>query len=420
MTETDVRYALTRAADDISAPPDLLDRVRAGGRRRMVRRRTVLAGGLTAAVAAVAVPVALRRGDGPIRAATFGDLAGDERFLARVRETARGDLGGPEPHVWWAGSTPAGPVAVVAQWHPDGRLRARAGTLDELFFITEHGDQLVAAPMRVRVPAGTVEPMALLTGRDRTILVVVTGGRTISLAEDYSFDRAGRVARRFQDLPSGSPAAVVVREVPPQKDTLRIGLRQDDGGPVPLTEPVEPTATQPSVPDRLDRRLPNWEHAWAGVTDRELLRWDVTQRAGYLDPAGYHPGPALSAWRILGALPDGRRFAAQTVPMDGRARLFWLVGRAGQESPAAHYLGVVEPPLSTEMHNQHPWPLVVVHARLPERLGVLVAAENATLRYRVRTDTWLPVKGDAALLPAAATAIQVTPDRGRAVVVRLP
>jgi hypothetical protein len=51
MTDTDIRDALTAATRHIAAPPDLLDRVHAGGRRRVVRRRTVLAAGLATAAA---------------------------------------------------------------------------------------------------------------------------------------------------------------------------------------------------------------------------------------------------------------------------------------------------------------------------------------------------------------------------------
>ncbi|MEV4410200.1 hypothetical protein AB0J66_49245, partial [Actinoplanes sp. NPDC049598] len=54
MTDTDIRQALTRATDHLESPPDLLDRVRAGGRRRVVRRRTLIGGGLAVGAAGVA------------------------------------------------------------------------------------------------------------------------------------------------------------------------------------------------------------------------------------------------------------------------------------------------------------------------------------------------------------------------------
>jgi len=48
-----------------------------------------------------------------------------------------------------------------------------------------------------------------------------------------------------------------------------------------------------------------------------------------------------------------------------------------------------------------------VRLRLPGGQGVIVAAENATLRYRGNDGPWRPVQGYVALLPDSATAVQV-------------
>jgi hypothetical protein len=426
VTEIDIRYALERATDDISAPPDLLAKVRAGGRRRVVRRRAVLAGGLAAAVAGTALPVALLRGDGPIRPATRGDLAGDQGLLDRMRQTWVDAYGGSRPDVVWAGSTPAGPVALLVRRSADSSIldvfgRPSPERPDELCFVAEDGGRLVAPPAVAVVPAGTLEPFALLTGRNRDVLVVTgTDQAQVAFSEDYSFDRQGRVTRRFTPLPAG-PDGVVVRQVSRQDDAVRIGLRQGPETPVSLVEAGAPRQPPPGGLglERLDRRLPGWQQAWAGVTEQELGTWDVENRAGYFDAFGHHTWTGPSAWRILGAFPDGRRLAVQTVVLDGRARLFWMTGRAGT-GPQAQFLGLVEPPRSTEWMDQTTGPLTVLHARLPQKRGVVVAAENAVLRYRVSTGSWLPVNGDAALLPDAATELEFTPRRGRAIAISLP
>ncbi len=426
MTETDVRYALERATDDISAAPDLLDRVRAGGRRRVVRRRTVLAGGLAAAVAGTAVPFGLHRGHGPIRPATRGDLAGDETFLDRVREAWLAEFGGDRPHVYWAGSTPAGPVALLAQSSPDSQIldaggRAGAEPPDELGFVAEDGGRLVAPSVLVVVPAGTIQPFALLTGPKRDVLVVAGADQAmIAISAEAVIGGDGRLARRWTPLPPG-PDGVVVRRIPPQEDAIRIGLRQGVDGRVALADVGTLREPPPVVPpvDRLDRRLPGWQQAWAGVSEAELSSWDLDNRADYFDAFGHPTRTGRPDWRILGALPDGRRFVVQTIALDGRVRLFWMTGPPGT-GPEAQYLGLAEPPRSTERLDPVSGPLHVLHARLPQRRGVVVAAENAALRYRVRSGGWLPVTGDAALLPDAATAIEVTPRRGRAVTIGLP
>ena len=427
VSEADVRYALERATDDISAPPDLLDRVRAGGRRRVVRRRNVLAGGVAVAVAGVTVPLARRRDDSPVRPATRGDLAGDEHLLNRVRQAWLDRFGGNRPHVWWAGSTPAGPVALIAQWDPDGQPYHSDGSAaveppDQLGFVAQDGDRLVAVPAVEIVPAGTVVPIALLTGRNRDVLVVAgTDQEAVFFSPDFSFDHRGQVRRSFTPLRPG-PDAMVVRPVSPQGErTVRIGLRRGTEGRVSLIDVGEQRQPPPMLPapELLDRRLPGWEKAWPGLGQIDLGAWDPEHRDGYFDAFGYHTWTGPQSWRILGALPDGRRLLVRTIVLDSQAQVYWVVGRGG-DTPQIGYLGPAGPPVSTERLDPVTGPLHVLHARLPGRLGVMVAARDAALRYRVRTGAWLPVNGDAALLPDAATAVEVTPRRGRAVTIGLP
>ncbi|MFC8618156.1 hypothetical protein ACFT9M_17305 [Micromonospora purpureochromogenes] len=52
--------------------------------------------------------------------------------------------------------------------------------------------------------------------------------------------------------------------------------------------------------------------------------------------------------------------------------------------------------------------------RLPDEQGILVAAEGATFSYRVGTGKWRDAGRDAALLPADATEVRVTPANGNA------
>ncbi|MET0418467.1 MAG: hypothetical protein ABW022_20840, partial [Actinoplanes sp.] len=321
---------------------------------------------------------------------------------------------------WWAGTTPAGAVALVAQWAPDGEIGSPPETPDQLGFVAQNGNQLVSPPVLLQVPAGTIEPFALLTGRRRDVLVVAGADQApICFSGDYTVDREGRIARDYTPLLPGSDG-VVVRRVSAQDEGVRLALRQGSDTRVALAD-VGERRDPPVVPvlDRLERRLPGWQKAWSRATEMDLRSWDLDNRDGYHDAFGYHTPGVPRPWRILGALPDGRRLAVQAVVLDGRARLFLMTGEPGT-GPAARYLGLGEPPRATELLDPRDGPLLVLHTRLPDRLGVLAAALNATLRYRVRTGAWLPVNGDAALLPDAATAIEVTPRRGRAVTVTVP
>jgi hypothetical protein len=431
VTETDVRYAFERATEEISAPPDLLDRVRTGGRRRVVRRRSVLAAGLAAAAGAAALPLALRgRGDDRVLPATRGDLAGDRQLLRRIRAAWADAFTGPgEPHIWWAGSTPAGPVALVSQPTEIGQISAPGGVgqvpAEMLGFVATAGGRLRVPNEFVPVPAGTIQPIALLTGARRDVLVVAGGGRPIQFSEDFAFDGAGRITRRFVPLPAG-PDGVLVRTVPAAGDAIRFGLREDDTSDpdVPLIDlanrwDAAMVGSQPTA--RMERRLPGSILAWTDVPADELRRWDVMALPGYYsDQFGYHPSVGTTAFWIRGQAPDGRLLVVQTVVLDDRVRLFVLLGKAG-DKPTPRYLGLLGPQAFTEVRDEIGGPLPILHVRLPERQGVVAAAENATFRYRVRgAASWLPTDGDAVLLPEAATELEVRPQRGRAVTLRLP
>ncbi|XVV17231.1 hypothetical protein ACQP2X_23490 [Actinoplanes sp. CA-131856] len=405
MSDTDIRQALARATDHLEAPPDLLDRVRAGGKRRVVRRRTVLAGGLAAGVAGLAFATRVHRAP-DVPTATRGDLAGDAELLERVRETWQEMVGPGVTRIHWAGSTPAGPVALVAQ-----QIQA---AFDALGFVDSDGDRLRTTGSTFHVPHGTVPPGAVLAGPDRDVLVVATAGRAIEFSHDYRFDGDGQVRRTFTPLPADADG-MAVRRFPAADGVVRIALRQDGQDPaVPLAnlhDVVDTGVADNQIPERIERDMPGWERAGRATVDG----WDIVTLPRYSDPYGYHAWTGPTEWYLRAATPDGRRLVVQTVALDGTARVFWMHGRAA-ETPTPHYLGLLEDGLATE----GPGGLSIFHARLPQRLGVAVAALNCVLRYRAAGGSWLPATGPAALLPDAATELEVTPSRGQPVLVPLP
>ncbi|MCO8270018.1 hypothetical protein M1L60_05355 [Actinoplanes sp. TRM 88003] len=413
MTDTEIRDVLNRAAGDVSPAPDLLDRVRAGGRRRVIRRRTAIGGALAVVAGAGLAPLA-RRGDGPLPVddRVRGDLAGDLALVGRVRKAY-----GEGTRVRWIGRTPGGPVAAVT-----GPSGMRDGYDLQSFVETVDGE-LRPVDGATLVPEGTVQPAAMLAGPDRDVLVVFTGGSDVMFSGEYRIDAGGRVGRTFEPLIEVDGA--VVRPIPDPGRFVPFALRSG-GSPDKVwlanmhTVADDGSNAQNLMPERIDHALPGRAKAWADEpTGSEKDWWDVGAQQAYLDPYGYHAWTGPTQWRLSGSTADGRRLVVQTLALDGRARAFWLAAPPG-EKPRVNYLGRLEDGLSSDATDGFGLAYPILHARLPQELGVAVAALNCQLLFRVRREAWLPVAGSAAVIPAAATELEVRPRRGQAVRVRLP
>lgn len=397
MTDIEIRDVLGRATDDLQPPPDLLERVRTGGRRRVARRRTVLAAAVATAAAGTGAAVSARSGHDALPYArlhrpTRGDMAGDTAFLDQVAGIWRARLGADtilgRPHVAWAMSTPAGPVAVVSSRAMPGHGRPYGWT----GFVS--GEHVVSVEA---LRPGVVNSEALLAGPDRSTLVVVDGGRPLSFSSDLRYDAGGRVGRVFRPVTLDADGVMVVPVVP-QPDRIRTALRTG-------TTAVRPAGVEPpSPPALLSRLLPGRERAWgddAAVSPELLAAWELRQRDVYGDPYGVHGGPPGTYWCIRGSTADARRVLVQTLVLDQDVRVFRTVSATTTGTPV--YLGLLNSPET----------IAVLRVRLPDSLGVVVAASGATLRYRTASADWLTVTGDAALLPAAARFLEVTPPGGR-------
>lgn len=191
MTDTELKHRLTADVEDIEAPPDLLERVRTGGARRVRRRglTAVGAGALAVAVVAagvVAVPALRDRAVQPpvatatpwvdpitpaaddefaflMKGETRGDLAGNKKYLDEVLATynarQKWQAGQPanpiagnvaaslrgEPRIYWAGNTPAGRVALVLQHYltpnPDPHTKYAYKGIHTLFAVIADDEQ---------------------------------------------------------------------------------------------------------------------------------------------------------------------------------------------------------------------------------------------------------------------------------------
>jgi hypothetical protein len=246
---------------------------------------------------------------------------------------------------------------------------------------------------------------ALVVGAQRDVLVVLDLGRPVQMSPSYRYGDDGRILRSFRPLTFTDGAAVM--RIPPQRPELTLALKRAPYDPghdavelANLDELAYGGRTGGGFPVQLDRPLPGREAAWPPdpILRAEDPPWGSEALAPWEDPFGMGRFDDVPDWYIFGATPDGRRFVVKTTHTNADPlRLFAIVGRARDKSPSVTWGGFVD--------RAAPLP---VRIRLPDRQGLVVAAEGATLRYRVKGGDWLPASGDAALLPGATTEVEVT------------
>lgn len=421
---------MREATSDLHARAGFVEETVKGGRRRTRHRRTTLGTGLALGVAGLVVsatsdlgsraasfatggeqprpmssPVSRTQG-GPLSDGRIhGDLASDAAYLAAVRTTwqAWGNANTPfyshpvgEPRILWAGTTPVGPAALLEQVLdlPRSVGSTKAGTYAALGFIgtSPSGPRVASAHFGEDDRTST----AWYVDPAHTVLAITDNNvpRGVGFTKTYLPD--GRVVRNYTELtfvdgvavvtlPKGvTRADVMVADLPfrDYKDVLAIanvelaeeipqtGLSWGFGGPFLRIPVTEADATRGLSED--ERRL-------AGEAVIEATKYT------YLSGGS---GP----WVIFGSTPDGRRLQVlQNQLDDDPARLLLFLD--GQLSDA----GAVTPtaPLPVQVH-------------LPDRQGWVVAAYGAQLRYRIASQPWQPAHKDAALLPEAATDVEVT------------
>ncbi|MDG4785207.1 hypothetical protein O7626_04530 [Micromonospora sp. WMMD1102] len=428
MNDSDVRDVLHRATEDLVSPPGLLGEVRRGGRRRVVRRRAVLA---TLCAAVVALPVAgglqLASDGGEVQVAsplldepTRGDLARNEGYLRQVRDVwqrRRAELETPmsgEPHIVWAGQTPAGPAAYIAHrttHNPivsepaNDRLVAMAAFVEP----TANGPSVMTT--ETITDAGTDgNSQAVLLGPQRDVLLVLDFGQPVEFSPELQYMPDGKVKRTFQPVAFRDGAAILA--VQPQRTKITVGLartpvkRENVVHITNATEILSPNGDSPSR-KRLRYTLPGADPAWGGDPTtpeyqnkpgaKEVSAQGTEALADYIDPLGAHVGDGSPLLSIYGATPDGRRLLVETIQYDDEpARVIALTARNDESFQAvANTVADWTAPLQ-------------VRLQLPDNQGTLVAAEGATLSYRVADGEWVDAGRNAALLPANATDVRVT------------
>ncbi|WP_433284964.1 hypothetical protein [Micromonospora sp. CA-244673] len=416
LNDSDVRDVLHRATDHLVGPPGLLDEVRRGGRRRVVRRRAVLAA-VCAAVVAVPVGGLQLAGDGGegqvasplLDEPTRGDLAGDEGYLRQVRDAWQrrlkqdGEQMRGEPHIVWAGSTPAGPAAYIAHRTVHNPVASSEGdrVIATAAFVEPTADGPRVTTREQVTDAGTdgISQAALL-GPRRDLLLVLDFGRPVEFSPELRYLPDGKVSRSFQRVAFRDGAAVLT--VPPQLTKITVAISRT---PVSRQNMVHITNDGPVLfPDGKDRprpqqvrhTLPGAEKVWVGDPSAKKVSAPAEALADYIDSAGVHTSDGSPLLWVYGATPDGRLLLVETIQYDDDpARVIALL--------APRYLPF-KAVASTIADWRAPLP---VRLRLPDNQGILVAAEGAALSYRVGDGSWQDAGRNAALLPANATEVRV-------------
>lgn len=458
MDTTELSRVLVAATEHLEPRPGFTAAVVRAGKRRRARTRIVITTGAAVVTTLAATsayvlwpetnPSEVQMADPRLAQPTKGDLAGDRAFrteavrawrdgLPRSWDADRGifdDLRG-QPHVYWAGTTPAGPAAVIMQqayFHPHSNLSP--SDFDRLSMVyglvaTDPADgkrKLVATQYdSVKDPSSG---SYLFGPGDRTLLVVDFGTPLyLAVAPRQAAD--GRIVRDWQQipvsdgvaiaqLPNGAPvtvAKVLPRDSVPAPDErdfsrllhpvvastyLMLSERAGDvtiNGSEGITPPLwrgEGTARSVGGHGRVENPMQVW---------RESM-----DQAGMLDWSG--GGMANGQWVVTAGLDDGRTAIVTERTMEvSHNTLFAVLLDAG-----GTFQRIVVGP------SVNPAAPLPVRLRLPDGQGWVVADYGATLRYRTDANgPWQDAGRDAALLPDDAVQAQVTRD-GNQTAVDLP
>lgn len=445
-----VRRDLAEVATQVAPHPLTAERAVRGGRRRMARRRrtlTLATAGLTVVAAFMATvgPQAIMQsarllwtsdrashgtsGDtyAPLLTRTpGGDLISDSAYTATVLQLwasshgssanrGRGifdDLRGPA-RVVWAGSTGAGRAALVVQQaylHPHDNLAPddtdQLRTLIGLVGTDEQGrPRMVSDDYAAR---GSVYLGAWFVDPGCTVLAAIDVGSPVGFGTRWNYLADG--SRTMAFTPMTFTGAVATQRLPAGTDWRKVrvarlpGTRQDD---------VVAIAPSDSTGPSRDVGL-SWTGTWpiAGTgpvsgNERGLL---LNAFGEALDARtfGVWQWGGTGNWLATGRLSDGRRLLVgeDQLDLDPTHAYAILSGPAGD---TIVHGGVVDP------HADLP-----IAIRLPGDTGWVAVRVSAALRWRAGAGgPWHVAGRDAALLPAQATQVEVTPDRGTPRIVTL-
>lgn len=462
MNETELSRLMQGATEGLELPTDLAARALAGGRRRKLRHKVVT---VTTAVAASVVVVTAGvvvldeqppkkdvgviyerpdmqqcgTADGQpagqqtgaindrLHAPTKGDLAGDEAFLAEVTTAWRDGLSvAPaaasgyydnrlgDPHVYWAGNTPAGRAALVLQEIdvPDnGQTPAsQTGrrTVEGLVAIDAVDGTLKLVSMQVPGKAQLGMSDYYKFGPNDQTLLIVDEGKPLHYA--WEFTQAPVTGVEWYPVQPSDGVALVEIAVAKAFSTVAY---QGDQPPHAMdwTQSKNFHSLTDMASQFLAARLPDpdfrtsflpWRQTWQIGTPLKLSPAECVARLESILENPVLPTPDYKGqWGILAALPDGRQIALREHQnRDGKPQ---LVGVTSKDLRG----GAVDQKLVTGGEIDRNAVLPVIY-HVPDGGGWIVARQGQSLSYRTTPDQeWLDAGEDAALLPDNAIEVKV-------------
>lgn len=463
------------ATEGLELPPDFSPNVLEGVRRRRTRRRiTAVTTAVAASVVAVTAGVLALPDEQPnkdevgvisvrpemqecgtaddqpaeqqtgttaerMQAPTKGDLAGDEAFLSEVATAWRTGLSvAPlaaagyyddrrgDPHVYWAGNTPAGRAAIVLQeiqvpdndQLPAGEAGPR--TVEGLVAIDPSDGKLRL--VSTRVPGEGQLGMAdfyKFGANDQTMLIV-DEGKPLHYTHEFAHPSlvTGDMTPEIEWHPVQANDGVALVNIPPEKVFPTVAYQGDqppnaidwttlssDFFANRVATATRFLAARLANPDFRTSFLP-WTDTWQVGTPLHLPPAQCVASLRSILENPVLPTPDYKGqWGILAALPDGRQVALREHQQrDGKPQLVGVISTkdlGGGESMA----GLVD---GGEIDRNAVLP---VKYHVPDGGGWIVAKKGQTLSYRTTKDEqWLDAGKDAALLPDNAIEVKVGDD----------
>lgn len=443
MNTTDLGELLRGATAGVEPSEGFTEQVLQGGRRRRFRRRIAMAASAVV-VAAVAVAgttvgwndAAPSVGEQRLNTPTKGDLADDQAFLdgvtrvwqselslaAENRYRVYDDLRG-EPHVVWAGNTPAGPAAIVIQQtqiHEDYWVQAKWSgeyLAEGLVAIDPEDGKLKL--LGTRSPFQDGEPLSYYVfGPDDRTMLIVDMGKPLYYSTNPRVKTDGDDPYRPEWHRVSAHDGVAIVAIPePSGDwgTHRLLAYHGDH--------------PPSVVDGDTKEIAYPETSWGylhgritKVPDDQLpfpnfFRWEDTWTFG--TPAGGVNANGVqfavddrihSQWQVTVWLPD-RVVVVKETMIDREPSRF-----DGNGSVLTVAISTIEPdavgnvPVVDVERVDHDAVLPIKY-RIPDGGGWVVAKKGQSLSYRTAPDgQWQDAGKDAALLPDNAVEVKVGED----------
>lgn len=464
MNEAELSRLMRSATEDLELPPGFATKVPEGARRRRSRRRIVtVTTAVAASVMAATAGVVTLRDDQPhkddvgviyerpdmqqcgttddqpagqqtggindrLHTPTKGDLAGDEAFLGEVTTAWRNGLSvAPaaasgyyddrlgDPHVYWAGNTPAGRAALVLQevdvpdngQTPAGERGRR--TVEGLVAIDAADGKLKLVSLQVPGEAQLGMADYYKFGPEDQTLLIVDEGKPLHYA--WEFTQATVTGVEWHPVQPSDGVALV--EIAVAKAFTTVAYQGDQPPNAvdwttlsknfysPIAMASQFLAARLSDPDFGTSFLP-WTQTWQIGTPLNLPAAECVARLESILENPVLPTPDYKGqWGILAALPDGRQLALREHQnRDGKPQLVGVISK--DLGGGASQTGKID---GGEIDRNAVLP-VKYHA--PDGTGWVVARQGESLSYRTTPDQeWLDAGKDAALLPDDAIEVKV-------------